>query len=372
MTTAQDIAARGSEPFFIGDQNTLLREVVWYKQNNCPPGFYDTIPNPFKAAEFSECFRCPDGTEKLKFGGLDKDGECEPCAKGYSDHDLDPATACEELAVFVIGTHPRSVQDAGKKYHDPVANTAYAVGESYLIAPLKLDPDTTQTVENDTFADITYKMTGAPQGFFLNPQSGEVFGQFNNASDERNISLFAVDLSGQEALVEVYRMVAKLKDTDSEDKGPGGKGCGAVGKKVDATPFDGQFTCDCTGTLFEGWNCKKDRSCDEGAFVRGVCKNFTLVHRSDRQSETSGRDVAYIDPIATAKVAVGDSFLIARLQIDVNKTMVSDGDISDISFSLKDASIGFFINSDTGTIAAQFLRTDADRNFTMTMMATDR
>ena len=73
----------------------------------------------------------------------------------------------------------------GKTYTDPdsVIANQYTVGTSYLIATKELDQNAT-IVSSGTLEDIGYTATGAPSGFFLNPQSGELFGQFYAGDDD--------------------------------------------------------------------------------------------------------------------------------------------------------------------------------------------
>ena len=94
----------------------------------------------------------------------------------------------------------------------------------------------------------------APEGLFLNPQTGEVQGFIDSEADY-NITLEAIDESGTRALIEELTLRFQNRDTDVERYGPKGKPC-ANGVQVDTVPFDRAYTCECDAAEFTGENCE--------------------------------------------------------------------------------------------------------------------
>lgn len=101
---------------------------------------------------------------------------------------------------------------------------SYVVGESYRIAPRKLIQDGTVVSDGD-FDDITYTLTGAPDGWFVGTSNGEITGKFKEPSEDGvpvKMTLFAVDVSNQQAEMEEYTFTVvnppKLDLKWSEDR----------------------------------------------------------------------------------------------------------------------------------------------------------
>jgi hypothetical protein len=112
-------------------------------------------------------------------------------------------------AEFTVATLPNRTR-SGDQFTNPTANTTFIVGQSYRIAPLTLDPSRT-TVSSGAFSAITYTLDDqAPDGWFVNANSGEITGMFEEAR-EYTLTLFAVDSAGLRAAVEEYAFNVVVK-----------------------------------------------------------------------------------------------------------------------------------------------------------------
>jgi serine/threonine protein kinase len=211
---------------------------------------------------------------------------------------------------FVLGVKEESRIHAGGDYTDPLQpQSAIIINESYKFAPLVLDHERT-TVSLGAFEDITFTLVAA-DGWFVSAHNGEIFGQFQSLGRQR-MSLFAVDASGARQLVETM-------------------------------DFDVQ---------------------PRPKFVLGLKENATVrMHRDDI---TNG----YTSPESMSEYIVGDSYKIARLEIDPELTTVSSGSLSDVSYTLSaDAPSTFFVQASTGVIFGQFENSGAHA---FSLLAVDR
>lgn len=152
--------------------------------------------------------------------------------------------------VTVLSTRTEIADD----FINPATTSGFVVGETYKIAPLKLDLSPFQTTPTaGDIANITYSLRNAPKTFFIQPESGVVFGTFS-ASGEYDFELLAVDAAGQTALLEILTFQVYFEDTADASNGPNNRDCGP-GVAVDSVKFDRSFTCNCSATKFVGDNC---------------------------------------------------------------------------------------------------------------------
>ena len=282
----------------------------------------------------------------------------------------------EEPVDFVLATAESAAElraenfSAADGYIDPVSTTIVAVGDTFKIAPLPLDLART-VPSSGSVDDLGYLLANAPDGFYINSETGAVLAQFGSGSANRTfvITTRVQDKSGLQRDLESISLTAQYRDTDSGANGPNGLDC-ANGKAVDEILFNRHFVCDCTGTVFTGTNCETLRaSCPQNtARINATCRSFEVAPLAGRTR--SGP--AYLEPLASPTVAVGEAFRIARRKLDLLATNVTSGSVSEIRFSLVGAPEGFFVNSETGTVLAQFEPQDAATgNFSITMVATD-
>jgi proto-oncogene tyrosine-protein kinase Ret/cadherin 2 type 1 (N-cadherin) len=155
---------------------------------------------------------------------------------------VDPPT----FAVVLKDPTHRSRQIADPSKYDDPTTTTFMKGVNYKIAPLGIDTAATQ-VSTGTLATITYTLEGASEDWFVSATSGVIQGEFNQTGIT-SFSLVAVDAGGQRAVVERY--------TFNVRSGPNGRGCANDGTTVIDAADDTTFTCDCTGTDFDGANCE--------------------------------------------------------------------------------------------------------------------
>ena len=105
--------------------------------------------------------------------------------------------------VFDLKLDNRTRERTGTKFTDPEApGLKYYAGDSYRISPYKLL--TTTTPSQGNVSDIRYTVEGAPDGWFVGAESGEIAGSFSSTGLQ-NISLYAVDKCSQRKLVQNYK-----------------------------------------------------------------------------------------------------------------------------------------------------------------------
>lgn len=123
--------------------------------------------------------------------------------------------------------------------------------EAFYVAALALNTSST-TVTAGSIADITYSLEGAPEGLYLQPATGELFGTFKATGDrnvtvwEHNVTMYAVDHLGARTPMETITFRAMRADVDVPTNGPGGRACVNGGTPVDGVKLDQNFTCDCS------------------------------------------------------------------------------------------------------------------------------
>ena len=107
-------------------------------------------------------------------------------------------------------------------------------------------------------AGLTYscqngQITGVAEGFNIsNPNVMLVRGVARSLSYFVNVT--AKDENGAIVTLGPFEIVVGTDDCQVPAYGPDGKGCSNGGKCIDPVPFDGSFTCECTGGG-EGSNC---------------------------------------------------------------------------------------------------------------------
>lgn len=209
-------------------------------------------------------------------------------------------TAEVEMYTFKVSQRPRFVFKAdpsGKRaskdsqFTDPTSLESFYVGQSYVFAPLKVDESAT-TVSSGSVDDITYTLSGdAPDSFFVQATSGNVFGTFEGEGTYR-FSLIAVDAGGETSLVERYAFLSKQRST------------------------------------------------------------FTLAVLEERTQ--TGPDFS-VPNNAPFTYYVGESYLIAPLKLDAEQTTVSEGRFGDISYTLSsNAPDSFFVQAKSGVVFGKF------------------
>jgi hypothetical protein len=145
---------------------------------------------------------------------------------------------------------------------------------------------------------LQFTMKGAPTGFFIDPDTGELLGAPVAATAKGQAtltSLWVVDESGFETFVEVIAITVMQPAT------------------------------------------------------------FALAIVGEGSRTRTG--IAYIDPLvllAAGSCFVGDSYQIAPLQLDVDATVVSKGSAADITYTLVGAPESWFVSADTGIIFGRF------------------
>jgi hypothetical protein len=140
--------------------------------------------------------------------------------------------------------------------------------------------------------------------------------------------------------------------------------CSGHGRcNVDLAPHDGYFAgCDCDAG-FIGARCDEELViCQpinnrKTALVRGQCKPFILNTNALGERNKRPEFVnSYTDPTTfKGSFIVGATYRIAALKLNTSSTVVSDGTLAKITYTLgQDAPPGFFVSSNNGEILAQF------------------
>ena len=91
--------------------------------------------------------------------------------------------ACLPKQLELVFAEPRARARTGPGMTDyDSAATQYVVGRTYRIAPPKLDLHRT-VVSLGTASGLTYRLLGAHDGFFVNSETGELFGEFKHVGN---------------------------------------------------------------------------------------------------------------------------------------------------------------------------------------------
>lgn len=209
------------------------------------------------------------------------------------------------------GEYQQSATSSGADSTDEGDTYRYTVGTAYRIAPLALDKNKT-TVSTGSVDGITYTLSGtAPGTFFVQARSGQVFGQFNSPGNY-SFKVLAVDQGGATATAE------------------------ALNFQVDPRPV------------------------------------FQLGHTGVRLTDgnsTADAAAGYTDPASTKLYIIGSTYKIAPLELNPETTILSDGQFSDISYTLSGAPNSFFVQAKTGVIFGQFERSI---EYSFSLLAVDK
>lgn len=254
--------------------------------------------------------------------------------------------------------------------------TVYA-GVSILLPPIEL------VSIKDAYAlqnKIEFTVDGAPAEFFISPSTGAIFANPALRDNETSISfsatMYAVDGDGSRAELETIRFTVVRQDTSNPANGPGGADC-ANGEQVDGIRFDGDFTCNCSGTAFDNANCGVQKTCkahESLDVASGACKSFTLKYNTDVRARSDG---AFLDPNIIAFYAVGTTYAIPPpLITDVKPSAGKEDALQyfvDPSDSNNDAlPAGLVMKSDTGDILVNFRPEDANKDYRLTTRVEDQ
>jgi hypothetical protein len=189
---------------------------------------------------------------------------------------------------FTLGVKDQRTR-SGPAFTVPEAGLQWVIGTTYRIAPLELDNVTTRGYQG-AFEDITYTLHNAPDGWFINTDTGEFTGVFEGFPRTEKFIIKAVEKRG-------------------------------------------------TSTMLE-----------ELSFAVIAAAAFKLSLFSARTRTSS----EFTDPDEQLAYTVGESYRIAPLKIDMETTVVSIGKVTDITYTLEGAPDGWFVSSKTGEISGVF------------------
>ena len=233
----------------------------------------------------------------------DKAGNKSPLISGATFHcksaPLGPNGRCILFEVAVDRTGPRVRE--GNLFTVPTNQTVYTVGKNYRIARRRLIKDGTM-LSAGAFDDITYSISGAPDGWFVASDTGEVTGVFAAATPRDSpikIVLIVTDGGGQTDVVDEYFFNVVEPPT----------------------------------------------------FIPNVMP--TRVAQDENGAEYTDPDVMAANNLV---YFVGKTYRISPKQIKESGTQVSTGDFADIRYTIEVAgnSTGWLVDTKRGNIAGSF------------------
>ena len=210
---------------------------------------------------------------------------------------------------------------------------------------------------SDALADLKFTIDGAPQGFLIDTNDGYIQGTPTKPGTY-NVTLFAVDSRNQKAKVESLQLVVKMKDTDEAENGPNKKQCEHDTAVDDGDRFDNVFTCDCSGTIYTGDNCEKTSAQSSELVLRVTT---TRSEEGDEYTDYGNKKLKLV-------YYTGINYLIAPLLLNESETIVTEGGVNQIKYTLDGAPKSWFINADTGEMTGRF---NEPRKYTFSIDAVD-
>lgn len=347
------------------------------------------------------------------------------------------ATALVEVYTFAVVNPPQFELAKGTKrtrsnalFTDPVdmLGKPYIVGRNYRIAPIELIESKTNVSAGD-FDNITYTVEGAPDGWFVGADTGEISGTFGGESQTK-IHLYAVDFGNQRTLVETYNFTVEnpaafavavdksghRKNGSKYDDPPGPNKVFITGKSYRIAPqklmksettvsagyfenityalagapdgwFVGTKSGEITGvfgpidgngyeivkmTLVAVDHGKQTDPVEIYTFNVTNPAAFDLVRGADRQRT----DPSYIDPKAMNGIdrfyAVNSTYQIAPLAILETTTFSTPGGASSLRYALNGTLPGgLFVKTTTGDIQVSFAPNDIGKNYSVDLDVVD-
>lgn len=287
---------------------------------------------------------------------------------------------------------------SGPSFTDPAPVNGkariYAVGDTYLVAPLEVLDTTDFSTADGTVDSLRYALNGTlPDGLFVKTTTGDIQVSFtrNDSGKTYAVHLDVVDGS-QRATLETMTMQVKYRDIDDPDNvaafGPNSTAClhGIPFELEGADEFDGKYTCNCDGTLFEGSNCQtlvQVVECEAGfARINGECQEFKLkVDRTTRKIKDANNAGDYTDPADNSDTvnpfyAIREPYRIAPFEV-LNTSKQSDpsGTLADITYAIAGTPRlpdGFFLSTTSGEIFFRFGPQEDAQTFNVTLFAVDK
>ena len=347
------------------------------------------------------------------------------------------ATALVEEYTFTVVNPPQFELAKGTKrtrsnavFTDPVdmLGKPYIVGRNYRIAPIELLRSDT-SVSAGTFDNITYTVEGAPDGWFVGADTGEISGTFGRES-QTEIHLYAVDFGNQRKLVETYNFTVEnpaafavavdrsgdRKNGSKYDDPPGPNKVFITGTSYRIAPpklmksettvsagyfenityalagapdgwFVGTESGEITGvfgpidgggyeivnmTLVAVDHGKQTDPVEIYTFNVTNPAAFDLVRGADRQRT----DPSYTDPKAMNGIdrfyAVNSTYQIAPLAILNTTTLSTPGGVSSLRYALNGTLPGgLFVKTTTGDIQVSFAPHDIGKNYSVDLDVVD-
>jgi hypothetical protein len=272
--------------------------------------------------------------------------------------------------VFILTTSPNR-ERSGSMYTEPHAAQIYAVGETYRFAPIEVVAEQTTPSVPGTLSYAVHGQGDAklPEGLFINADTGDVQASFGPDDNEKVylVVVEVVDQGGARVELDIIELMVRFRDTDPENpdfylSGPNRKPCQNGGLLHDAAggDFDGAYTCDCSEIPFFGENCevRKAECTPTQSLVLGECNDFVVQVGKNRSAMQMDPAAVYTDPDTINRVGnfytVDEVYRIAPLPLIEELSEYSTGSKADLTYRMKGAPPGFFLNPTTGELMGSF------------------
>eukprot|EP00038_Savillea_parva_P006120 m.161761 g.161761 ORF g.161761 m.161761 type:complete len:2425 (-) comp12114_c0_seq1:110-7384(-) len=222
------------------------------------------VSSPTNGPNGRDCFNAYERTDDVPFDGQ------YTCTCGATSQfwgaNCDVPLPDPTLEIEVGGQfHPDGLSSTSTVY-SYYNQTKWAIGESHRVAPVSiLSANITRTlssgdviVSSVNVSELTFAVDPLPRNFFVDIDTAEMIG-VPDEEERVNATVTANFAFAEPALVSVIVFEFLHKDTANVSNGPNGRDCQSVEQRVDAVPFDGQYTCNCgatsAGSIFGGANC---------------------------------------------------------------------------------------------------------------------
>jgi len=200
---------------------------------------------------------CLNGGRAVDFVEFDEDFACDCTDTGYLGNNCEILGDLPELRVD-IGNHfipfGRAVSEF--TFHN---QSQWVAGDTYQVAPInvsrgRIDRDP-PNISRAVSLGLRWSVDNPPDGFFVDGLTGEMLVKI--PSNQRSVDAELVASSPGTVAVVVENLTFNMlpKDTANASNGPNGRDCANSDQHVDSRPFDGVFTCNCTGFPGSGDNC---------------------------------------------------------------------------------------------------------------------
>ena len=253
-----------------------------------------------------------------------------------SCYDSFEGSNCDATVVLEATYHGAKQFSNSTTQYTPTSRTRWAIGATYLLAPVNVTSARTTAGAVVDVATIAYQLDPNPPGFFIDSDTGAILGQ-PGAAGTYTSTLYATSPGSQRDALVMLSFEFRQADIDSPANGPGGRDCLHGTAVEDEAEFNGIFNCSC----FAGWG---GPNCD----VTDADPSLVATYHGPTRFPDSS--IAYT-PTTRTQWAIGSTYLIAAANVTAAATDSGAAvNVSDITYRLVPNPPGFFVDSGTGEI----------------------